>query len=83
MYQSMETILREQRQKSHDYKNHLGCLLGILKEKDYDGMSSYLNTIYRDWIEETDYFNTNNMIVNSVLNQKMKQARKKGMLKIK
>ena len=78
MYQYMEGVYEEQRKKTHDFKNHLSCLWGLIKSGEFSQAESYIEKINHNWIEEIDYINTNNIIVNSILNQKFKQAKKKG-----
>ncbi|MGN1313605.1 MAG: sensor histidine kinase [Lachnospiraceae bacterium] len=78
MYQYMEGVYEEQRKKTHDFKNHLSYVYGLMKAGEFSQAESYIEKINYNWIEEIDYINTNNMIVNSILNQKFKQAKKKG-----
>lgn len=78
MYQYMEGVYSEQRKRTHEFKNHLICLSGLLKAGEYLKAKGYLNKINDNWVEEMDFINTNNMIVNSVINQKFKVAKKKG-----
>lgn len=78
MYQYMEGVYEEQRKKTHDFKNHLSCLYGLMKAGQFSQAESYLEKINHSWIEEIDYINTNHTIVNSILNQKFKQAKKRG-----
>lgn len=78
MYQYMEGVYGEQRKRTHEFKNHLICLSGLLKSGEYLEAKAYLNKINNNYVEEMDFINTNNMIVNSVINQKFKVAKKKG-----
>lgn len=78
MYEFVENANKEQNKKIHEFKNHLGCLQGLLRSEKYMEAVNYINNITNNWNEEIDYVNTNNIIVNSVLNQKMKQAGGKG-----
>lgn len=78
MYEYMEGVYDEQRKQLHDFKNHMACLQGLLEENAYIAASEYLRIVNDGWIDETNYINVNHPIVNSVLNQKYKQAHKKG-----
>lgn len=82
MYEYMEEIYDEQRKQLHDFKNHMACLQGLIKDKAYTQANEYLRTLNDDWVDEIDCINTNHAIVNSVLNQKYKLARKKGIAMI-
>lgn len=78
IYEIMQAASEEQNQKIHDFNHHFDCLQGLLKNQDFKKATEYVNSISNNLIEEIKYINTNNDIVNSLLNQKMKQARKKG-----
>lgn len=78
MYEYMEHVYDDQRKKMHDFKNHMGCVQGLLDTGDYKEAEKYLEKINKNWIEEMDYINTSNAIVNSVINQKFKLAKSKG-----
>lgn len=78
MYQYMESVYGEQRKKVHDFKNSMECIHGLLKSKRYEEAQEYLGQMTENWIEEIDYINTNHPIVDSVINQKFKQSKRKG-----
>lgn len=78
MYRYMETVYDGQQKKVHEFKNQIGCLNGLVKNKNYEKLEEYLGKLTDNWIEETDYINTNHAIVNSIINQKYKYAKSKG-----
>lgn len=78
MYEFADNANKEQNKKIHEFKNHLGCLQGLIKAGNYLEAANYIDNISKNWVEEIDYVNTNHVIVNSVLNQKIKQAGRKG-----
>ncbi|MBQ6993407.1 MAG: GHKL domain-containing protein [Lachnospiraceae bacterium] len=82
MTEYMEGVYDEQRKQLHDFKNHMSCIQGLLKNHAYEEANDYLRNMNENWIDEVDYINTNHVIANSVLNQKYKQARKKGIAMI-
>ena len=63
-------------------QKHMSCVQGLLKNHAYEEANDYLRNMNENWIDEVDYINTNHVIANSVLNQKYKQARKKGIAMI-
>lgn len=77
-YQYMEVVYNEQRKKTHEFKNYLDCIQGLLHTKKYSEAEKYVKNINKNWIDDLDYINTNNAIVNSILNQKFKLAKKRG-----
>ncbi|MCM1044126.1 MAG: GHKL domain-containing protein [Candidatus Gastranaerophilales bacterium] len=78
MHRQIESVYEEQRKKAHEFKNSMNCLHGLLKTKNYREAEAYIEKINHNWIEEIDYINTNHAVINSVLNQKIKYAKKKG-----
>lgn len=78
MYRYMERSYEEQRKKVHEFKNQIRCLDGLLKSGNYKEMEKYVGKLSNSWVEETDCINTNHAIVNSILNQKYKQAKSLG-----
>lgn len=82
MYEYMEGVYAEQRKQLHDFKNYMTCVQGLLAEKAYVEAEKYLHTVNDNWVDEADYINTNHAIINSILNQKYKLARKKGIVMI-
>ena len=78
VYQYMESVYGEQRKKVHDFKNSMECIRGLLKSNRYEEAQEYLGQMTENWIEEIDYINTNHPIVDSIINQKFKQAKRKG-----
>lgn len=82
MFEYMGGLYDEQRKQLHDFKNHMACIQGLLKDKAYKEADEYLRTVNDSWVDEVDYMNTNHIIANSVLNQKYKQACKKGIAMI-
>ncbi|MCL2717620.1 MAG: GHKL domain-containing protein [Lachnospiraceae bacterium] len=82
MYSTIVDSYYEQRKKVHDFKNHIGCIQELLGTKMYDTANEYVNSIYNDWKIEINYYNTNNAIINAVINQKYKMAKAKGIMMI-
>lgn len=82
MYRYMEEVYAEQRKKMHDFKNHMTCVQGLLVNNANREAIEYLRTVNDNWMDELDYINTNHVIVNSILNQKYKLARAKGIAMI-
>ncbi len=78
MYRYMERVYEEQRKKVHEFKNQIDCLEGLLKGRNYKEVEQYMSKLTNSWTEETDYINTNHAVVNSILNQKYKQAKSLG-----
>lgn len=78
MYQYMSDTYIRQREQMHDVHNHLLCLQGLLHSGRYEEAERYLNRYQGSWVEEADYINTNHAVINSILNQKYREAKRQG-----
>lgn len=61
----------------HDLKNQYVVLLGMLSQHDITGAKSYLQDSIQK-IEDSDYFFTNNFVLNYFLNEKVSTAKSNG-----
>ena len=74
MYNSISDNFERQKQKSHEFKNHILCIEGLLKEKQYAKLERYVCDINDVLSNEKNAINTNNAIVNAILNTKYQEA---------
>lgn len=79
-YQMLESQYRQSERLRHDMKNHVIALSGLLKDRDWEKMEDYLETMGQ-WGslgmgEET----TGNKVVDAVLGQKRQKAENSGIL---
>lgn len=80
MYRSISDSLDRQKRKTHEYKNQIICIESMLGKKQYLELEAYVKKIYGNINDEVDVINTNNAIVNAILNTKYQEATKKGMV---
>lgn len=78
MYKAISENFDNQRRKSHEYKNQITCIEALMGKKQYDKLEEYVKKIYNCWNNELDVINTNNVIVNAILNTKYQEAKAKG-----
>ena len=78
LHNELEQAYGEQRKSTHEFRHHIDCLCGLLKNEDYVYAKEYVDRLNRDFMETLKVFNTGNPIVDSVLNQKIISARNKG-----
>ncbi|MGB8454870.1 MAG: GHKL domain-containing protein [Anaerocolumna sp.] len=72
------TMLRF-RKARHDLKNQLVYLLGLLEEKKYDELNSYLSKlIEREPFDRLNIANSNNLVVDAIVNYEYGIARRNG-----
>ena len=73
-YDELSEMMEYNARLRHDMRNHLVIIRKYAQEKDTDNIQRYLDSIYREYLS-MDYINwTGNDIVDTILNQKRKQA---------
>lgn len=80
MYQSISESFDKQKRKTHEYKNQMSCIESLLDKKQYSKLEEYVKKIYVSLNNEPDAINTNNVIVNAILNTKYQEAEAKGIV---
>ena len=78
LYQNMETAYEEQRKRTHEFKNHLGCVQGLLEERKMEDALVYLNSVQQRLDKSESPVKTGNSIVDTIVNIKYHQAVKDG-----
>ena len=70
MYKSISENFDNLKRKTHEFKNQILCIESLLDKKQYSKLEEYAKTIYGSLNNEPDAINTNNVIVNAILNTK-------------
>ena len=78
MYRSITENFDIQKRKTHEYKNQIACIESLIAKKQYDKLKKYVKSIYGDLNKELDVINTNNVIINAVLNTKYQEMSEKN-----
>lgn len=78
MYESLEESVKQQRSISHEYRNNLLYMGGLLQKKEYDELSDYLKKLSGGNMAGEDVIDTNNPVVNIILNTKYYEAKRAG-----
>lgn len=63
----------------HDMKNHVIAMEGLLKRKEYDRLSQYLQGAFHDELIDDSFISTGNTTIDSILNFKIREAKSKGL----
>lgn len=64
------------RQFTHDYKNHCMSMQKLLEDGNYEELDKYLQSITGRYLElNCEFVNTNNPLIDAILNSKMYQCR--------
>ena len=77
MFRTMQKQYEQQRQFLHDYKNQLNCLQGLINCGQTEEASAYITRLTGSLRAQYGDINTNNTIVNIILNQKYQTAKDK------
>lgn len=80
MYRSISENFDNQKRKAHEYKNQILCIESLLNKKQYLKLEEYVKSIYGSLNKEPDAINTNNVIVNAILNTKYQEAEAKDIV---
>lgn len=80
MYRSISENFDNQKRKTHEYKNQISCIESLLDKKQYSKLEEYVKEIYGSLNNEPDAINTNNVIVNAILNSKYQETEAKGIV---
>lgn len=80
MYRSVSENFEVQRKRTHEYKNQIICIESLLEKQEYGKLNEYVKTIFGKLELELDAINTNNIIVNAILNTKYQEAVRKGIV---
>ncbi len=78
MYRSLSEDFDSQKGKIHEYNNQIFCIGTMLGKKQYLELEAYMTKLYGRLDEEAYVINTNNAIIDAVLNEKYRKAVQKG-----
>ncbi|PXV93811.1 GHKL domain-containing protein [Lachnotalea glycerini] len=80
MYQSISENFDKQKRKTHEYKNQIICIESLIRNKKYSELECYVKEIGGNLSRELDAIDTNNVIVNAILNTKYQEAIEKNIV---
>lgn len=80
MYRSISENFDRQKKKTHEYKNQINCMERLLERKEYFKLEEYVKILYSKLDKELDAIDTNNIIVNAILNTKYQEADANGIV---
>lgn len=74
LYESISDNYEKQRNMAHEYKNHLLCIEALAGKKDYDNLKKYVSRLCGKFNGVFYAIDTNNPIINAVVNTKYQEA---------
>lgn len=80
MYRSISENFAKQRKKTHEYKNQIMCIESLIAAKNYGELEGYVRNISGNLNAELDHIQTNNVIVDAILNSKYREMLDKNIV---
>lgn len=80
IYNTMRESLERQKERAHEFKNHILCVDALAKEKKYKELEKYVSGINEALYMDRNAIDTNNVIVNTILNEKYNEMMDKGII---
>lgn len=77
MYNALNDNFEKQRAENHEFQNHIMCIRSLVENGEYDSLKEYINEISRLEQAVVNVIDTNNAIVNAVINTKYHEANSK------
>ena len=77
-YEDGNKTYEQQQKKMHDYKNQLATIQTLIKGEDYQTALAFAEKLTESISVDMSAINTNHPVVNAILNQKYRSARKKN-----
>lgn len=74
MYYSVSGNLEKQRKITHEFKNQIACIFSLARDQKYTELNNYIEKVDRSLKLSMDMVDTNNVIVNAILNTKYREA---------
>ncbi len=74
MYNSLNESLERKRNESHEFKNHILCIQSLVENGDYEKLKSYVSDLNKYEPMLINVIDTNNSIINAVVNTKYREA---------
>ncbi len=76
--EDMNQLYLDLRQLRHDLLNHIGIMESLLKEKQYQELENYFQSLQAEEYQTLHSLETGNIAVNALLNRKLTQIRDLG-----
>lgn len=77
MYYSISENLDRQRKRTHEFKNQIACIASLTSSEKYEELKDYIRKIDNKLRLSMDIVDTNNVIVNAILNTKYRETLEK------
>ena len=73
-YERIKEEINNQRRITHEYKNQLTCITALVNNNNIKDLKEYLSEITEDVRHDVDYIDSNNAMVDAIVNTKYKES---------
>lgn len=80
LYKKVQEDNERQKRMSHEYKNQIESMWALLEAGNISELKEYMTKLTGNIRNDMDYINTNNAVVNAVINNKYQEAVKKNIV---
>jgi hypothetical protein len=80
LYDSLQNSYFEQRARAHEFQGYLKQIHNLLQQGQNEEVEVYLAHIHAQIENRTKYYNTSNAIIDALINEKYRQAKKEGIV---
>lgn len=74
MYNALNDSFEKQKAESHEFKNHILCIQALAENGEYENLTEYVKSVSRQEQSVINVIDTNNVIINTVVNAKYQEA---------
>ena len=74
LYSKLTETFERQRAEAHEFKNHLMCIQSLAEQERHVELKEYIETINGEMKEDEVAIDTNNVVINAVVNAKYREA---------
>ena len=74
MYNALNDSFEKQKAESHEFKNHILCIQALAENGEYENLTEYVKSMSRQEQSVINVIDTNNVIINTVVNAKYQEA---------
>jgi hypothetical protein len=80
LYENLQNSYFEQRARAHEFQGYLKQIQNLLQQGQNEAVETYLAHIHEQIENRTKYYNTSNAIIDALINEKYRQAKKEGIV---
>lgn len=79
-YRNISKNYAMQRKREHEYKNQMAIITALAREHKIEELNRYLKEYHKETIVKMNVMDTNNVIINAIINSKYQEAKEKDIV---